>query len=251
MIPKSIPTFPISKRVTGKREILKDMEKPEKNSKPKEEDILFLLEGLMYCKNCKKKMTTKIRQRLGEPVGFYECKEHKIKIANKDVENRVIVMAQDFFKSLINTNLERYFKDYNKRQEKAFQKHINDLEKCIEQEGRKLLRATRKWMHEPSGSRKEQFEQKMLEIEEEIDRLRFEQDKLIKEQKEVMDLPNRTEKIHVSLLNHHKLNEMEHDQIIVLLKDIVSRIDVDKFGADITFKHPYLQYKEVFNEVIK
>ncbi|MCR8655839.1 hypothetical protein [Paenibacillus endoradicis] len=61
--------------------------KPNKEKLPK---MTFLLEGLIVCCQCNKKMKVVVEKRQNKFIGFYQCNKHKYRYEKKEIELRVL-----------------------------------------------------------------------------------------------------------------------------------------------------------------
>ncbi len=204
----------------------------------------YLLEGKLTCYLCNQKLIGK-GQRVNDQISFkYKCQSHKDVIVEKEeVEEKVLFQAYEFFYKLLNSNLDQLFIRYKSFYEQNINKLITAQEHKVNELNSQLNKITEKWFVEKRQDQKEKLETRMLNLYQKINEQKELKDALLEEVAEVTNHPQLVNNINAAF--QFSINRLPLKMKQQLLKDIVHEINVKPNTIKITFKHPFLEVREV------
>lgn len=101
-----------------------------RESAEEEEEIFFLLKGLITCTECQQVLKAKKVQSKGQKIGIYQCTDHpKIKYNHELLEQEVILKANKFFDEILSPDIKNFLIKMKESQAKIYGTLENELEK--------------------------------------------------------------------------------------------------------------------------
>lgn len=220
----------------------------KKTVRNKEETVDYLLLGLLICRKCNEPLTTRESTKQKQPIYFYRCKKHAIKLEKEIVENKVFKACKRFFETLLQSNLSVLYKEYEEKNQEFQNKQRDLILNSADAVKRQMLHNTEKWLQEKSSLEKEKVEYKMMQF---YDKLQSLQGKINLIEEELEDLERITENLDdFPLVFEKQLESFSPLQARKLFEDLIKEVQVNECAIDIAFKHPYLSLKEAHSSEI-
>ena len=211
----------------------------------KEKAVDYLLRELLICKKCNEPLTTLKSTKQKQPIYFYHCQKHAIKLEKDMLEDKVFQACRRFFERLLQSNLSVLYKEYEERNQETCNQQKNLIFNNMDAIKRQMLQNTEKWFQEKSSLEKEKLEDKMIQS---YDKLQYLQGKINFIEDELKDLEYITENLNdCPLVFEKQLESFEPFQLRKLFADLIQEVQINECTIDITFKHPYLSLKEAYS----
>lgn len=211
----------------------------------KEKTVDYLLRGLLICRKCNEPLTTLKSTKQKQPIYFYRCQKHAIKLEKTMLENKVFQACKRFFETLLQSNLSILYKEYEEKNQEISNKQKSLIFNNVDAVKRQMLHNTEKWFQEKSSLEKEKIEYKMIQS---YDKLQHLQDQINLIEEELKDLEYITENLNDFPLAFEKqLESFDPLQLRKLFEDLIKEVQVNECTIDIAFKHPYLSLKEAYS----
>lgn len=235
------------------QEIIESRKSP---MKPKDK-FNYLLSSLIFCDVCEKnrlieqeKKKTLIvrtpminfeRTKNGEVYATYECKDHNIKLEQKETDNLVYLKAREFFSELLDTHFDKLYSTHLKKALVQLSKIKTGFIKELEDAEEKLVQATNKWTKKDSPSTKD----KVLECSSKIKQIKNKIFDLEVKKQKYLEVPDLVDEIKKEILKEETWRLLPFARKSELMNDLIQEIFVDGLTIRTVFKHPYLETDEV------
>jgi hypothetical protein len=235
------------------QQLIENRKKPM-NAKEK---FNYLLSDLIFCELCeqnrlieqektKKRMAGKPlinheRTKQGKIIATYECKEHNIKLEQKEIENLVCIKARDFFTKLLDTHFDKLYSFHLKSNLAELSKLKTSFQKELELAEEKLVLATNNWVNKDSEATRE----RVLECSNNVKKIKEKLFDLEVKKQKFIEVPDFMDEIKEEVLKEEKWNLLAFTRRKDLINDLIQAILVDEISLRIVFKHPYLESNEV------
>jgi len=203
--------------------------------------IQYLLTDLFVCEICNKPLEENQRMKNGTTYAAYECKEHKIKVNQQEIENHVYIKTSEFFKNLLDSNFEKLYKSHSKKQLKELIEVQRRFEKELANAEEKLFNATNRWLQKETEAKKEA----LLNCHKEIEICKMKLFEIETRKQEILNIPENIQEIKEVFLKEISWELLSVKRKKELLKDLIHFIYADEFAIRIVFKHPFLESSEV------
>ena len=217
----------------------------KKTVQSKEKAVDYLLRELLICKKCNEPLTTLKSTKQKQPIYFYHCQKHAIKLEKDMLEDKVFQACRRFFERLLQSNLSVLYKEYEERNQETCNQQKNLILSNMDAIKRQMLQNTEKWFQEKSSLEKEKLEYEMIESYDKLQHLQ-EQINLIEDElkdfEHIMENPT-----DLPLVFEKQLEFFKPLQLRKLFADLIYEVQVNECTIDITFKHPYLNVKEAYS----
>ncbi|MFB5284671.1 recombinase family protein [Peribacillus sp. Hz7] len=213
-------------------EIIKVRDKDEKNK----EEIIYLLNGLVYCSECNQMMSGKTHKLNSESTLVYKCKTHSTIRTSRDwLENTVIQNSNDYFNEIVKANFAEVIEKMYKRQASEFIETIGQINRELKQLEKTMVERTELALEK---GEEVNLDQSMIQTLEKYEQSQFIWSELnykIFEIKEKFVKVNEwKEEAFLQIIQ----DDMGDQEKIELLQDIVYRIQLSKEQVIIVFQHP-------------